>query len=147
MNNNLIKGEDLKASNILHLSLLAGLLMMTSITYYMLQSGSSMIYDYKSKFFIISAVLIFIGIFIGNKVYSTNVNAAEKKDFGSYGDAFRYFKIANIMKWAFIEAATLISIVLAFIDRNPMIYLPVVIGIFYLFSSKMKPEHFKNYWK
>lgn len=140
-----IKEADKKSINSLHLALTAGPMFLVAIFYYLMLSKEDFNYSTNSIYFIIAAVLILLSILIGTKIYNTNINNAAKREFESYTVAAANFRAANLVKWFFLESSILFSIVLAFLDNNPFIFFPVIAGIFYLFVSKTKEEHFNFY--
>jgi len=140
-----LKEEDYKNLTILHRAMIAGSIMFFCIIIYLIQSGGRFNHNVDSIFFIIPAIAIPISILFGSKVYSTNINNATTRTFESYEDAVMNFRATNIIKWALVEGMTLVSIVFGFIDANPYIFAATLIGIFFLITSSVKREHFRNY--
>lgn len=140
-----LNAEDKRRNNILHTSFCFGLLIITGVMYYLVSKGAEVNYIYNSLFFTIGAVMVLINILLSSKVYSTNINKASERTFDSYDDASANFRAANIVRWALINGASLVSLILAFLENNLLGFVPTLIGLLFLYASKMNEEHFKNY--
>ena len=141
-----LTSADRKSNATLHSALCFGLIAMIGVMYYLIVSGSGEIkYDYKSTFFIISAVAVLICILLSSKVYTTNINKAKEKIFDSYQDASANFRAANLARWSFVMGASLISVNLAFMEQNVLGLIPSIIGLLFLYASKMDESHFRLY--
>ena len=138
--------EDRKSNNILHMALCAGLLMMSGVIYYLISSGGVGINNStNSTFFIIGSVVVLFGLLVSSKMYAANIKHASSKTFDSYEDASANFRSANVLRWALIEGPSLVAVVLAFLEGNLFLFFPAMVGVLFLFLSKMNEEHFGNY--
>ena len=140
-----LNAADRKSNNILYMAMCFGLLSITAAMYYLVSSGGEINYIYKSLFFSISAVFLLISILLSSKVYSTNINKARERTFDSYEDASANFRAVNVVRWAMVYGASIIALVLAFLESNLLGFVLPVIGLLFLYVSKINEEHFKNY--
>lgn len=141
-----LTAEDKRSNTVLHSALCFGLVAIAAVMYYLVSTGSSeMKYDPKSMFFIIGSVGVLLSLLISSKVYTTNINNAQNREFESYEAASANFRAANIARWSLVQGACMIALVLAFLDYNVLLFFPPVIGIVYLLVSKLNEEHFEGY--
>lgn len=136
---------DKKNLDRLHLMLTLGLLLIAAAMYYLIQSSGLMSYNYTSFPFIISSILVLLGILFGTKIYQVNINNAPNRNFKNYEEAMLNFRAANVVRWCTLLGTSLFASTIACIYSNPMILIAVLVGLFYLFVSKANVEHFNNY--
>jgi len=140
-----LKPEDLRSLKIFHTAMSFAPIFIMGIFLYMLQSDGDLKYSTGSVYFFIASFAVMLGILIGLKVYTTNINNASSRKFDSYDDAHLNFRTTNVLRWAIIEGNTLMSLTLGFIDKNMMVFIPAALGIVAILVSKLKEEHFDNY--
>ena len=142
-----INEGDKKNIKTLHLSMCFGILMITLVIYYLISTNpSETIYSFNTMFFRISAVILLLCLLAGSKLYQININHASNKKFDSYEAAHSNFRATNILRWAFLECGTVMSIILAYLDNNLLGLILGAIGLLFLYISKPNVEHF-NYYK
>lgn len=129
----------------LHRNAVGGPMILAAIFFYFMQKNGGMIYDYKSKSVIIASVIVLLGILAANKFYNSNINNALSREFESYEKAIANFSISYLLRLVFVLIPTMIAIAMAASYSNPLIFIPALVGITYLFSSKLEERHFDNY--
>lgn len=140
-----LTAEDRKSNNTLHMALTVGLMLITMVFYCLVNSTGNQVYETKTIFFILASVLSLICLMLSAKVYTTNIKAAASKQWKSYEEASANFRAANVARWSLIEGIGLMSVVLAYLEKNVLIFIPVLVSVLFLFVSKMNEEHFNNY--
>lgn len=141
-----LTAEDKKSNTVLHGALCFGLIAVSAVMYYLVSgNGTEIKYDATSMFFIIGAVAVLLSLLLSSKTYTTNINNARNRQFENYEAASANFRAANVARWSMVQGASMICLVLAFLDSNVLGFFPTIIGIIYLLVSKLNEEHFAGY--
>jgi len=140
-----MKEKDLKSLKMLHTVITLGSVALFVAMAYFIQSRGEYNHNTISLFFIFGAIMVPIGLLTGSKIYGVNIKNALNRTFDSYDEAFQNFKVSNLIRWVTMVGPINVGLVLAFLDQNPYLLAPSVIGIFYVFISKVNDKDFKNY--
>lgn len=129
---------EIKTMIILHAALLVGQVLFAVISFAVVFLGNtpnSSLGNYSNILILISVLTALGGYFISNIVFQKKL-AHIKNSTASLAEKLEYYRSASIIRWALIEFATLLSIVLFLVTHNFIILAVAVVLIVIFFSKK-----------
>jgi hypothetical protein len=123
-----------KASQIIHLALLAGQSLFAGIALF-LKKQTTLNTSKDTQFLVIAVILSITGFFVGNLMYKRIIATTTKKE--TLTDKMPVYQSALITRYALLEGASLFSIVSYFITAN-FIFL-IIAGVIIAYFITLRP--------
>ena len=120
MDTNSSPAYHLKALLLLHRTLLAGMIMIAAITYYMVHTVhfTSALAAQEKTLQIMAIVFAFAGVYAGNHLFRKRIKEIADEPHLPLNDKFIKYRAANIILWALIDAPALFAVLCYLLTDN-----------------------------
>jgi len=98
----------LKALQLIHISLMAGVVVFTGFVLYT-SDGFSFDFDMNESFNWVAVFIAFVGFFMGNTLFNKAMSSVDRTS--SIDEFFNSFQTAHIVRMAFLEGPALFAVV------------------------------------
>lgn len=143
--NTILDETGFKSLQILFMALMGGAILMATLMGFLISTEGEVKESTNwLEGFPLYAILLMAAEVVAS-YFLWNMRQSKLPDAGaSAADKLAHYRSACILRWACLQGAVLVSIIFAFLDRNPMIFAVSAVGLALLFLARPSKDYFSE---